>query len=62
MSEKELRIKDGDVPVSKPQESRQRLVTFELLPDGFKIIRNDCVSMLEFRGLISEASELFKKK
>lgn len=62
MPEKELRIKDGDIPVSRPQESRQRLVTFELLPDGFKIIRNDCVSMLEFRGLLASANEMIGKK
>jgi len=47
---------------ARPEQQKQRVVVFELLTEGYRIIRNDCVSALEFRGLMDSASELYKKK
>lgn len=40
----------------------QRLVIFEIQPEGVRLLRNDCVSIIEFQGLLIAAQEFLRKK
>jgi len=55
-------------PVEEPKKDvappppQKRLVIFELTADGFKILKNDCVSLLEFRGLLISVLDALNRK
>jgi len=55
-------------PVEEPKKDvappppQKRLVIFELTADGFKLVKNDCVSMLEFRGLLISVLDALNRK
>jgi len=55
-SKKEEPKKEAPAPPPK------RLVIFELTADGFKLVKNDCVSMLEFRGLLISVLDALNRK
>ena len=45
-----------------PPPPQKRVVIFELTADGFKILKNDCVSILEFRGLLISVLDALNRK
>ena len=55
-----------DEPKETKQEptptTPQRLVVFEIKADGVKLLRNDCISIIEFQGLLIAAQEFLRKK
>jgi len=62
MADEETKTTKPDAePVQKPAPV-QRFVSFEIVPDGFKIVRNDCASVIEYQGLLLAALEYMKKK
>lgn len=46
----------------EPKSPVQRIVAFEIVADGIKLIRNDCASIVEFQGLLIAAQEFLRKK